>query len=219
VRCGALGDEGEVYRVKVFVILVPIFALVGIWLFIYSRKRSGLLKDFAKKRGLTYQGEDEGSYEQILNQAFGLEAPLARGFSGVKDIVTDHEITLFRVTELLDLSPYGISQNTHYGRIAVLFDAPKEPDLFFEIKKQSEYRIIPPEKNLRADKYFLALLKVIDLHPPPHTLSLTMKQGKALLYLIPTVTGSEKETDLDHLYDLAKEISRYLAKGDVQQAT
>jgi len=46
-----------------------------------------------------------------------------------------------------------------------------------------------------------------------------MERGKALLYLIPMVTGFEKETDLDHLYDLAKEISRYLIKGDVQQAT
>lgn len=220
MRGEALSNEGEVYRVNVFLILAPIFAFVGIWLFIYSRKRSSLLKDFAKKRGLTYQGEDEGSYEQILNHAFGLEAPLARGFSGVRDIVTDHEISLFRVTELLDLSPFGISQNTHYGRIAVLFDAPKEPDLFFEIKKQSKYRSInPPEKNLPADKYVLALQKVIDLHPPPHTLSVTIKQGNALLYLIPIVTGSEKETDVEHLYDLANETGRYLTKGDVQQAT
>ena len=204
---------------NVFIILVPVFALVGVWLLIYSRKRSSLLKNFAKKRGFTFQGKDEGSYEHILNQTFGLEAPLARGFSGVRDIVTDHVISLFRVTELLDLSPYGISQNTHYGRIAVLFDVSKEPDLFFEIKKQSEYRSIPPEKDLRADRYFLALQKVIDLHPSPHTLSVTMKQGKALLYLIPMVTGSEEETDLDHLYHLANEIGRYLAKGVVQQGT
>jgi hypothetical protein len=194
-------------------ILVPTFALVGIWLLIYSRKRSNLLRDFAKKRGLTYQGVDERSYEHILDHAFGLEAPLARGFSGVKDIVTDYEISLFRVTELLDLGPYGISQNNHYGRIAVLLDAPKEPDLFFEVSEQSGYRSLnPARKNLGADKYFLALEKVIDLHPPPHTLSVTMKQGKALLYLIPVVTGSEKETDLDHLYDLAREIRRYLVK-------
>ena len=202
---------------NVFMIVVPIFALVGIWLLIYSRKRSSLLKDFARRRGLTYQGADEGSCEQILSQAFGLEAPLARGFSGVRDIVSDHEISIFRVTELLDLSPYGISQNIHYGRIAVLLDAPKEPDLFFMVEKQSKYSSIdPPEKNLRADKHFPALQKVIDLHPPPHNLSVTMKQGKALLYQIPMVTGSEKEVDLNYLYDLAKEISRSLTKGDAR---
>jgi hypothetical protein len=33
-------------------------------------------------------------------------------------------------------------------------------------------------------------------------------RGKALIYLMPIVTGAEKEPDLEYLFDLAKEIKR-----------
>ena len=194
---------------NIFLILFPLFALVGIWLLIYSRKRSQLLKNFGRKKGLIYLASDDGRLEQKLDQAFKLEPPLARGFSRIRDIVTDNNIFLFRVTELLDLVPYRVKEYAHSGHVAVAFSVPKEINLFFFLVNQSEYENIhPPGKNLDADQHFQVMQKIIKTNPPPHNLSVTIMRKKALIYLMPIVTGAEKESDLEYLFDLAKEIKR-----------
>jgi hypothetical protein len=119
---------------KVFFILIPIFVLIGLWLLIYSKRRSNLVKGFGTNNGLFYRQRDDGTLEQALTRAFALKAPLGRDFSRIRDIVEDDGICLFRVTEVLDLSHYGMPQNTHFGRIAVFFETKKDLESFFLVK-------------------------------------------------------------------------------------
>ena len=46
--------------------------------------------------------------------------------------------------------------------------------------------------------------------PPPHALSITVRNGKALIYPEPLVVGGEKEEDLDYLLSLAKKMNKLL---------
>lgn len=197
---------------KVFFILTPIFVLLGLWLIIYSKRRSNLVKGFGAKKRLFYRQKDDGALEQALNRAFALTAPLGRDFSRIRDIVEDGGISLFRVTEALDLSPYGMPQNTHFGRIAVCFETRKDPELFFLVKNAQEIKpIIPNDAHqIAADPIFVKLKQLIHENPPSHTLSATLMRGKFLAYLEPMVTGSEKESDLNYLFDLAKTVKRTL---------
>ena len=116
---------------KVFLILTPIFVLIGLWLLIYSRRRSRIVKAFCETNRFFYRFKDEGTLEQALNRSFALAAPLGRDFSRIRDIVEDDSIRLFRVTEALDLSSYGMPQNTHFGRIAVFLKQKRIVNCFF----------------------------------------------------------------------------------------
>lgn len=197
---------------KVFLILTPIFVLIGLWLLIYSKRRSNLVKGFGAKKRLFYRQKDDGTLEQSLNGAFALTAPLGRDFSRIRDIVEDNGICLFRVLEALDLSHYGMPQNTHFGRIAVLFETKKDLELFFLVKNLKEIKPIIPNNahQFAADPIFVKLKQIIRENPPSHTLSVTLMRGKFLAYLEPMVTGSEKERDLNYLFDLAKTVKRSL---------
>ena len=192
----------------VFLILTPIFVLVGVWLFLYSRRRSQLVKRFAVSRGLLYRQEDDGTLEQSLNRAFSLQPPLGRSFYAIRDIVEGSRITLFRATEALDLSHYGMPQNTHFSRIAVLLATEWDEELYFLAKSpQAVTPIFPKDTGqIATDTVFNQLKQLIKDYPPPHLLSVTVMRGHVLLYLEPTLTGSEKETDLNYLFDLAKKI-------------
>jgi hypothetical protein len=197
---------------KVFLILTPIFVLIGLWLLIYSRRRSRLVKAFGGTRGFFYCHKDDGTLEQALNRAFTLASPLGRDFSRIRDIVGDDGIRLFRVTEALDLSHYGIPQNTHFGRIAVFLETEKECELFFLAKNAQEIKLILPKdsRQIAADSVFAELIQIIKEYPPPHMLSVTVMRGKFLAYLEPKLTGSEKESDLNYLFELAKMTKRTL---------
>jgi len=197
---------------KVFLILTPIFVLLGLWLIIYSKRRSNLVKGFGAKKKLFYRQKDGGTLEQSLNRAFALTAPLGRDFSRIRDIVEDDAICLFRVTEALDLSHYGMPQNTHFGRIAVFFEIKKDLELFFLAKNAQEIKPIIPNNahQIAADPNFVKLKQIINENPPSHTLSVTIMRGRFLAYLEPMVTGSEKERDLNYLFNLAKTAKRAL---------
>ena len=197
---------------KVFLILVPIFVLIGLWLIIYSKRRGRLVKTFGQTKGLFYHPKDDGTLEQALNRAFTLKAPLGRDFSRIRDIVEDGDIRLFRVTEALDLSPYGMPQNTHYGRIAAFCETQKDLEFFFLAKNAQEIKYILPQGShqIAADPIFTKLKQAIKKNPPPHELSVTIMRGKFLAYLEPMLTGSEKERDLNYLFDLAKIVKNTL---------
>lgn len=197
---------------KVFLILVPIFVLIGLWLLIYSKRRSRLVKGFGGKKGFYYRHKDDGTLEQSLNRAFALTAPLGRDFSRIRDIVENDGICLFRVTEALDLSYYGMPQNTHFGRIAAFFESKKNLELFFLVKNAQEIkRIISKDAHqIPTDPIFAKLRQLINDNPPPHTLCVTLMRGKFLAYLEPMLTGSEKESDLVYLFELAKTVKHTL---------
>ena len=195
---------------KILLILTPIFVLIGIWLLIYSKRRSHLVKRFGKTKGLFYRHEDDGTLEQALNRAFTLAAPLGRDFSRIRDIVENDGICLFRVTEALDLSYYGMPQNTHFGRIAVFFNTEKDLELFFLAKNAQEIKhVLPKDSNhIATDPVFTNIKQIINDNQPPHMLSVTLMRGKFLAYLEPMLTGSEKKNDLNYLFELAKNVKR-----------
>ena len=161
---------------------------------------------------MLYHPKDDGTLESALNRAFALKAPLGRDFSKIRDIVEDGGIRLFRVTEALDLSYYGTPQNTHSGRIAVFFETQKDLEFFFLAKNAQEIKYILPEDShqIAANPIFTKLKHAIEKNPPVHMLSVTVMRGKFLAYLEPMLTGSEKERDLNYLFDLAKMIKRIL---------
>ena len=199
---------------KVFLILTPIFVSIGFWLLIYSKRRSRLVKMFGQKKGFFYRYKDNGKLEQTLNRALTLAAPLGRDFSKIRDIVGGDGIRLFRVTETLDLSYYGMPQNTHFGRIAVFFETEKNRELFFLVNDAQEIKHIFPKDlhQMASDPLFAKLKQIIRENPPPHMLSVTIMRGKFLAYLEPMLTGSEKESDLNYLYEVAKMVKRLHSK-------
>ena len=197
---------------NVFLILAPIFVLIGIWLIIYSRRRGRLVKTFGAAKGCSYRAKDDGTLEQALNSAFALPPPLGRDFSSIRDIVESEGIRLFRVTEALDLSKYGMPQNTHHGRIAVFFEVENDEELFVLAKNAREVRHILPEDLHQpgAGPVFGKLKGILEGNPPPHMLSVTIMRGRFLAYLEPMVTGAEKEKDLGYLFELAKMVKPIL---------
>jgi len=191
---------------KVLLLLTPIFLLVGFWLIYYSSRRSRMIQEFSRKLALAYRAKDDGSLEQLLNRTFKLEAPLGRSFSRIRDLADADGIKLFRVTEVLDLSPSGLPQNSHFGRIAVFFVTSAPGELFFLARGRDEFRPIFPQQTeqIAAEPAFQAIHQIINASPPQHTLSVTLMRGGFLCYFEPLVTGSEKELDIAYLLQFAQ---------------
>lgn len=197
---------------KVLLLLTPLFLLVGFWLYYYSRRRSQLVQDFSAKKGLRYFGVDDGGFEEQLSADLALEPPLARSFARIRDITDADGILLFRVTEVLDLSHYGLPQNSHFGRLAVSFEVSSPADIYFLARGQNQFRPIVPDSvdKISTEPAFKVIAQVISIFPPPHSLSVTLVKGRFLAYLEPAVVGSEKEPELEYLLLLAQRIRRKL---------
>jgi hypothetical protein len=198
---------------RVFLILIPIFAAIGIYLVVHNRRKSALFKNFSAARGLQYQRKDDGQIEKSLTEELKIEEPnYTRAISGVKDIIRYGEILLFRCTELLDLHKYGNPQTTHFPRVALSFNSPQDASLFFIFHpKTEEYKsCYPPDKNLNEDKYFQNVRSRLQDFPPPHPVTITLSRGTAFIYLEPLVVGGEKESDLEYLLTLGKKLKEAL---------
>ncbi len=206
-----MNTEGDM---KVFFILLPLFLAVGVYLLVYGRKRAAMMREFAARRGLKHLSGDDIGLTGELNGKFGLSGGRARSFSKVRDIVASDEVLLFRCVELLDLNPYRKSAATHHGRIAVTFKVPEDVDLFVSRDPDGTYRsVYPPAADLSRERLFPAIKEVVEKDPPPHVLSMTFREGRALLYLLPLVVGSEKREDLDYLFRTAERLSSTLEKA------
>jgi len=191
--------------ITVFYILIPAFLLVGLWLIYYNRKKSEMMRMFAAKRGLKYSRRSPGLDDE-LDRVFRLETPFARAFMLVKDVITDGPVRLMRLTELLDLSPYGTSQNTHFRRLAAYFPGPAGPDLILGFRHGGpDPRVMyPVGTNVSGDERVKRLLELVSESPPPHPLTITLMGGRALAYLEPLMVGSEGEPEADYLLKFAK---------------
>jgi hypothetical protein len=196
---------------EIFWILGIAFVAVGGYLYVYSRKRSRLLKDFASNKGVRHSRKAGASLEEELEKAFSFDIPgIVRSFGRVRDVAEIEGITIFRATELLDLSPYGGSQNTHFGRIAAYFDAPATLDMFFLVTKTGELANMHPTEAIpETDDSFIKIKEVLEKSAPRHRLSVTVMRGKAIIYLEP-MFGSEKKEDVDYLLGIAVAIHRKL---------
>ncbi|NIR31028.1 MAG: hypothetical protein GWN84_17265 [Gammaproteobacteria bacterium] len=196
----------------VWLILVPLFLGVGLWLLIYSHRCSRRLKGFAQKHGLAYRPKDEGGLEAKLSRAFRLKPPYGRAFFRIRDIVSDTKVTIARLTEALDLSRHGTPQSTHHARIAAFFRAREAADLYFRVTRDGKYVWSHPERDApRNDRHFEAAFDAIASQPPPHPLSVTCMNGQGLVYLEPTLVGSEKEPELEYLLALARKLRHVLS--------
>ena len=196
----------------VWYILVPLFVAVGVYLLIYSRRRRAMLKRFARERGLSYRPRDEQGLADELTEKLAVDGEgLVRAFMGVKDLVSDGRVTLFRCTELLDLNPHRRAQDPHGNHICVLFEAPEEIDLFFRMERDGEVRNLhPPGKVLGEDEAFGRISQVLHKDPPPNGLTVSFRNGKALIYANPLVTGGEKREDLDYLLRIGRRLDEAL---------
>lgn len=192
----------------VFVLLGLAFAAVGVHLFLYSRRRAGVVRDFARSRGYPWRAGDDGSLEQGLQQAFRIEKPgCVRAFDQPRDIVSIPGGTLFRAVELLDLNPHNSVYDSHHARVAVFLPhAPPWAGIFLVMPNLEVRQRFPTEGASNAERV-AALLEEARAPRPPHPLSLTFMRGRGLAYLRPTVVGSVDAADLAYLTDLADRLS------------
>jgi len=188
----------------VFYILVPVFILVGLWLVYYNSKKSGVMRKFAARRGMSYSKKSPGLDDE-LDRVFKLETPFARGFMLVKDVITDGPVRLMRMTELIDLTPYGTPQSSHFARLAAYMPAAEGPDLVLGFGHGGEDpRVMYPiGADVSEDERVGRLMELVKASPPPHPLTVTLMNKKALIYLEPLVVGSEGESEANYLLNLA----------------
>lgn len=190
---------------NVALLLVPAFVAVGLWLLYYTRRRRRLMRRVAHRHGFVHHERDRLGLEARLNRALSLQTPRARSFSAFRDIVQADGVTLFRATELLDLSRHGQAQNTHFGRIAATFETPPEADFHVLADRNGGLSNLDPARGRPdGDAWLHRLERVLADSPPPHALSVTARDGVGLAYLEPRVTGSESERDVEYLWRFAR---------------
>ncbi|MGH7571206.1 MAG: hypothetical protein ACREMK_05120 [Gemmatimonadota bacterium] len=185
--------------------LGAVFLGVGIHLILHGRRRTRLLRGFATRNGLSYEARPPESLAEKLTETFRPSGDgRVRAFSNVRDVVSDGRVRLLKCVELLDLSPWGESQNLHFSRIAALF--PVDP-------RHTHWAVYRPDgsRPRRAGPGSFAestasreIEAVLAEHPPEHPLSVTLARGQGLAYLKPLRVGSEQEEELRYLLQLGR---------------
>ena len=187
-------------NILVFAILGVAFVAVGIHLFLYSRRVSRRIRRYAEGRGLSYRPRDDEGLETTINDNFEIpEKGLTQNFGRLRDTVRFDDSVLFRAVELLDLNPWGSAANPHAARVAVLFDLDGAPDGIFTISPSLAVNRRYPLEGTDQSGRLAELLRTPAVEPPPHPLTISLRNGRAIAYLEPLVAGSVKETHLDYL--------------------
>jgi hypothetical protein len=186
-------------------ILVPLFAVVALYLIWYSRRRKRMLEAFAVNRNLSVRPELEKDLQETLDKCFSLEGDgIVRSFGRVSSVVDGGSIRLFRTVELLDLNPHGTSQSTHFTRTAALFDVSPDYTECFVLDTAGTANCLLPGAEAVAPDLADACRRIAASCGARHDLFVSMERGKGLLYLSPLVTGGESMDDLGSLYCMSE---------------
>jgi len=187
----------------VFAILAVAFAVVLVWLLIWSRRQSRAIRRYAESNGLMYRAEDIDQVEETVNECVRLEEEnLTRRFSRVSDVVALQHGILFRGVELLGLNPYGRAEYVNKSRVAVTFPLESEAAGIFSVFPGLNVHQRHPEEPLYVD-HVRSLLEASRVGSPPCALSLTLMRGRAVAYAEPLITGIVRQKHIDYLARLA----------------
>jgi hypothetical protein len=203
---------GKTLITNLNIIILPVvatlFLAVGGYGAVYSIKKQNLIKELAKKNNLVFKNKESIFLERKLNKKLAIEGKgKTRSFIKIKDLVKDHEVSVFRYIELLELGKEYSDEKPHRDRIGASFEVPLDVDLFFVANKEKEFVSLYPEgKNLSADIYFQKIKPILDQTPHKKPVTVSFRRGRALLHVNPPASGGENIEDLQYLFDLSKKI-------------
>jgi hypothetical protein len=194
------------------IIILPVAAVIFLALggygAIHSIKKQNLIKELAKKNNLAFKNKETKLLERKLNKKLAIEGKgKMRSFIKIKDLVKDHEVSVFRYIELLELGKEYSDEKPHRDRIGASFEVPSDIDLFFVTDKEKEFVSLYPEgKVLSIDTYFQKIKPILDKSPHEKPVTVSFRRGRALLHVNPPASGGESIEDLQYLFDLSKKI-------------
>jgi hypothetical protein len=205
-----MADESNM---QVFLILVPLFLAVGIYLLWYSSRRRRMFETFANARGFHV---DQGRAPQLvatLNHCFSLnQRGLVREFDQLTSPIAAGAVYLFRAVEILDVNPHGQSQSTHFARIIALFDVAETHEQFFMLDRSGAATARLPGAPTPTARVVEVTRHAVSEQGARHPLSITLARGKGLIYFEPLVTGGENSSDLEVLYNIALSLQDALSQ-------
>lgn len=208
-----MADESNML---VFLILVPLFLAVGMYLLWYSRRRRRMLETFADAHGFHVDQGQAPELAATLNQCFSLdERGLARDFDQLTSPISAGAVRLFRAVEILDASPHGQSQSTHFARIVALFDVAVTHKEFFVLDRSGTSTARLPGAPAPTPRVVKVTRRAVSEQGARHPLSVTLARGKGLIYFEPLVTGGESKSDLEALYNIASSLQDAFSQPDV----
>ena len=189
------------------------FAAVGLYLVWYSQRRKKMLTMFAAEHGFAMGRNSTAQLEHSLAQClrFDIEG-IVREFGQLSTTVHAGTVQIFRAVELIDLSPNTQPDSTHFSRIAAHFDISNEYDEYFLLRYSQGVANLHPihdSPNRNAVQIASDIARTCEAR---HTLSITLRNGKGLVYFEPTVTGGENKADIEALYCIAKAMKDAYAK-------
>ena len=189
------------------------FAAVGFYLVWYSQRRKKMLTAFAAEHGFAIDRNSTAKLEHSLANClrFGI-AGIAREFGQLSTLVVAGTVQIFRAVELIDLSQDTQPDSTHFSRIAALFDISQEYDEYFLLSNSQGISNLHPIHDSPDTIAVQVATDIARSCEARHTLSITLRNGKGLLYFEPTVTGGENKADLEALYCIAKAMKDVYAK-------
>ena len=191
----------------VFMILVPLFMAVGLYLIWYARRRKKMLQVFSKMNNLPIRPEHKETLQKTLDSCFSLKhTNLVRSFAQLSSIIDGGSIWLFRAVELLDLNPHARSYSTHFPRIAALFNVSTNHDEFFILGKSMNAEQKLPDSGMPSSDLTDITKQIAASCNTRHPLSITFTHGHGLIYFEPLITGGETLSDIECLYCIAKKM-------------
>ena len=181
------------------------FAAVGLYLVWYSQRRKKMLTTFAAEHGFAIDHNRTAKLEHSLADClrFGI-AGIVREFGQLSTPVDAGTVQIFRAVELIDLSQDTQPDSTHFSRIAAFFDISKNYDEYFLLSSSQGISNLHPIHDSPDTLAVQVATDIVRSCEARHTLSVTLRNGKGLLYFEPTVTGAENKADIEALYCIAK---------------
>lgn len=196
------------YDADVLVVwLVSLAVAVSVaWLALHGWRQGRTLRRWAAGRDLSCRGRGEEDPEVRLAPFRRDDEHLVRELGRVREVVPlERAGRIFRCEERLDLTPWSSGTGPSRTRIAVTFPVPGDDETYsvFDEEGRASADVAP---GLRFSRRAVCRKLRSRMPRPPHPLSITLKEGRCLAYLL-TPSGAVAEDDLDYLARLERRLS------------
>ena len=189
------------------------FIAVGLYLVWYSQRRKKMLTTFAARHGFAISRNSTTELENSLAQCVRFDiAGIVREFGQLSAPVDAGGVQMFRAVELIDLSPNTQPDSTHFSRIAACFEISNEYDEYFLLRHSQGVSNLHPVLDTPDSNAVRVASDIALACEARHTLSITLRNGKGLVYFEPIVTGGENKADIEALHCIAKGMKDAYAK-------
>lgn len=195
----------------VWLVSLAVVASVA-WLALHGWRQGRVLRRWASGNGFEVRARGGPGTERLLEPFRRDDEQIVRELGRVREVVElDAGVRILRCEERVDLTPWSSGAGPAKTRVAAVFPAEEGEETYSVFGRDARPTSSRPPGLRFADPAVAEKLRR-RIPGPPHPLSVTLSEGRGLVYLL-TPSGDVSADDLDYLAEAARRLAGGASDG------